>query len=63
MITPGAHGDARRGIGRGVFTLILVGDSLMNLSITHEAFSRWVVTLIIRVKALEKVVAAVEELE
>jgi hypothetical protein len=45
-----------------VFTVIVVGDSLMELPITHEALSRWVVALIIRVKALEKVVAAAEEL-
>jgi hypothetical protein len=46
-----------------VFTLVLVEDSFVELPITHEAFSRWVVTLIIEVKALKKVVAAVEELE
>jgi hypothetical protein len=63
VIDPSARGDAHHGIGRGVFTLILVGDSLAELSITHKAFSRWVVTLIIGVKALDKVVAAVEELE
>jgi hypothetical protein len=46
-----------------VFALILIGDSLAELSIAHEAFLRWVMDLIIGVKALEKVVAAAKELE
>jgi hypothetical protein len=45
-----------------VFVLVLVRDSFVKLPVTHKAFSRWVVTLIIGVKALKKVVAAVEEL-
>jgi hypothetical protein len=45
-----------------VFALILIGDSLAELSIAHEAFLRWVMALIIGVKALEKVVAATKEL-
>jgi acetolactate synthase small subunit len=34
----------------------------MVLPIAHEALSRWVMTLIVRVETLEKVVAAVKEL-
>jgi hypothetical protein len=45
-----------------VFTLVLIRDSLAELPITHEALSRWVIALIIGVKALEKVVAASGEL-
>jgi hypothetical protein len=45
-----------------VFSLVLIGDSLAELSITHEALLRWIVVHIIRVKALEKIVAAAEEL-
>jgi hypothetical protein len=45
-----------------VFAFILVGDSFMEFPIAYEALLRWVVALIIGVKALEKVVAAVKEL-
>jgi hypothetical protein len=45
-----------------VFALILVGGSLAELPIAHKAFSRRVMALVIGVKALEKVVAAVKEL-
>jgi hypothetical protein len=45
-----------------VFTLILIGDSLAELSIAHKALSRRVVALVIGVKALEKVVVAIKEL-
>jgi hypothetical protein len=45
-----------------VFTLILVGYSLIELPITHEALSRWVAALFIGVKALEMVVVVVKEL-
>jgi hypothetical protein len=46
------------GIGRGVFALILIGGFFAELLIAHEALSRWVVALIVRVETLEKVVAA-----
>jgi hypothetical protein len=45
-----ARGVMSHSIGRGVFALILVGGSFMDLPITHEALLRWVMTLIIRVK-------------
>jgi hypothetical protein len=44
-----------------VFAFILVGDSFMEFPIAYEALLRWVVALIIGVKALEKVVAAIKE--
>ena len=49
-------------VGRGVFTLVLVGVPIVGLPIAHEALSRWVVTLIVRVSALEEVVSVAEEL-
>jgi hypothetical protein len=45
-----------------VFALILVGGSFTELSIAHEALSRWVVALVVEVKTLEKVVAAKKKL-
>jgi hypothetical protein len=45
-----------------VFTLVFVRESFMELLVAHKAFSRWLVTLLVRVTALEKVVAAVKEL-
>jgi hypothetical protein len=45
-----------------VFALVFVRGSFAELPITHEALSRWVMTLVIGVKALEKVVAAAKEL-
>jgi hypothetical protein len=45
-----------------VFALILVGGSLAEIPITHEAFSSWVIVLIVGVEALEKVVATGKEL-
>jgi hypothetical protein len=54
--------DASRDIGRGVFTLILIGSSFVDLPIAHKTLSRRVVALVIRVKTLKQVVAATEEL-
>jgi hypothetical protein len=45
-----------------VFALIFIEGSFMVLPIAHEAFSRRVVTLIIRVKTLMKVVVSAREL-
>jgi hypothetical protein len=45
-----------------VFTLILIGGSFVELPITHKTLSRGVVALVVRVKTLEKVVAAEKEL-
>jgi hypothetical protein len=45
-----------------VFALVFVRNSFAELPITHEALSRWVVTLIIGIKALDKVVVAVKKL-
>jgi hypothetical protein len=45
-----------------VFALVFVRSSFAELPIAHEAFSRRVIALVIRVKALKKVVVAVEEL-
>jgi hypothetical protein len=45
-----------------VFALILIGGSFMELPIIDKALSRWVMALIIRVKALKKVVVAAKEL-
>jgi hypothetical protein len=45
-----------------VFALVLVGGSFVELPITHEALSRWVMALIVGVKTLEKVVATKKEL-
>jgi hypothetical protein len=50
------------GVRRGVFALIFIEGSFMVLPIAHEAFSRRVVTLIIRVKTLMKVVVSAREL-
>jgi hypothetical protein len=44
-----------------VFALGLIGSSFMELPIAHKTLLRWVVALIIGVKALEKVVAADKE--
>jgi hypothetical protein len=49
-------------IGRGVFTLILVEGSFTEFPIAHEALSRRVVALVVRVKTLEKVIATEKEL-
>jgi hypothetical protein len=57
-----AHGITSCGIGWGVFALILIRGSFAEFPIAHEALSRWVVTLIVSVKTLEKVVAAEKEL-
>jgi hypothetical protein len=48
-------------MSQGAVALILIRDSLIELSITNEAFSRWVVALIIGVKALKKVVVAAKD--
>jgi hypothetical protein len=45
-----------------VFALILVEGSCAEFPITHKALSRWVVALVIRVKTLEKEVAAINKL-
>jgi hypothetical protein len=45
-----------------VVTLILIGDSFVEFPIAYKALSRWVMALIIRVKALKMVVATIEEL-
>jgi hypothetical protein len=45
-----------RGVGRGVFALIFIRASFMVFPIAHEAFSRWVVSLIVSVETLVKVV-------
>jgi hypothetical protein len=45
-----------------VFTLILIRGSFVELPIADKALSRWVMALIIRVKALKKVVVAAKEL-
>jgi hypothetical protein len=45
-----------------VFALVLIGDSFTEAPIAHEALSRWVMALIVGVKALKKVVATAEEL-
>jgi hypothetical protein len=50
------------GVGRGAFALIFIRGSFVVLPITHEALSRWVMTLTIRVKTLVKVVVAAKEL-
>jgi hypothetical protein len=50
------------GVGWGAFTLIFIGGSYAVLPMTHEAFSRWGMTLIIRVKTLMKVVVSAREL-
>jgi hypothetical protein len=49
-------------IRRSAFALILIEGSFMEFPMTHEAFLRWVMTLIVRVKTLEKMVGAKEEL-
>jgi hypothetical protein len=49
-------------VGRGAFTLIFIVGSFVVLPIAHEAFSRQVVTLIVRVKTLMQVVVAAKEL-
>jgi hypothetical protein len=50
------------GVGRGAFALIFIGGSFPVLPIAHEALSRRVMTLVVRVESLEKVVAVVKEL-
>jgi hypothetical protein len=45
-----------------VFALILIRGSFVELPIVDKALSRWVMALIIRVKALKKVVVAAKEL-
>jgi hypothetical protein len=55
-------GDVGHGIGRCVLALVFVRSSFTELPITHKALSRHVVALIIGVKTLKKVVAAVKEL-
>jgi hypothetical protein len=50
------------GIGRGVFTPILIGGSFTEFPIAHEALLRSVVALIVGVKTLKKIVAAEKEL-
>jgi hypothetical protein len=57
-----ARGVTSRGIRQGAFALIFIRGSFMVLLIAHEALSRWVLTLIIRVETLKKVVAAIKEL-
>jgi hypothetical protein len=57
-----ARGITSRGIWRGAFALILIGGSFAALPIAHEALSRRVVTLVVRVETLEKVVAVEKEL-
>jgi hypothetical protein len=57
-----ARGITSHGIRWGVFALILIEGSFVEFPIAHEALLRWVVTLVIRVKTLEKVVAAEKEL-
>jgi hypothetical protein len=58
------HGCTRgvRGIGRGAFALIFIRGSFAFLPIAHEALSRWVMTLVVRVKNLMKVVVTAKEL-
>jgi hypothetical protein len=56
------RGDAGHDIGRGVFALVFVRSSFVELPIAHEALLRWVVALVVRVKSVEKVVAAAKEL-
>jgi hypothetical protein len=50
------------GIGQCVLALVFVRSSFMELPITHEALSRWVMALVVGLKTLKKVVAAVKEL-
>jgi hypothetical protein len=50
------------GVGRGAFALIFIGGSFVVLPIAHEALSRWVMSLAVRVKTLVKVVVAAKEL-
>jgi hypothetical protein len=57
-----ARGVTSHDFGWGVFALILIGDSFVELPIAHEALSRWVMALVVEVKTLEKVVAAKKEL-
>jgi hypothetical protein len=45
-----------------VFALILVEGSFTEFPIAHEALSRRVVALVVRVKTLEKVIATEKEL-
>jgi hypothetical protein len=45
-----------------VSTLILVGGSFVEFPIAHETLSRWIVTLVVRVKTIEKVVVVEKEL-
>jgi hypothetical protein len=46
------------GVGRGAFTLIFIKASFTVFPIAHEAFSRWVMTLILRVETLTRVVVS-----
>jgi hypothetical protein len=46
-----------------VFALIFIGGSFAEFPIAHEALLRRAVTLVVRVKTLEKVVAAKKKLE
>jgi hypothetical protein len=45
-------------VRRGAFALIFIGGSFAVFPIAHEAFLRWVVTLIIRVETLARVVVS-----
>jgi hypothetical protein len=45
-----------------VFALNLIEGSFMGFPISHEALSRWVVALVVKVETLKKVVATKKEM-